>query len=271
MQELYAGINLDIFLRDLLDILKFKTSRFMISLEDAACSLSDSENQKLEEQFLKGTPLATLMGFSEFFRHRFYVNQHVLIPRPETEYMVDLLVNEFKGKVQRVLDVGTGTGVILLSLMDAGVGKQGVGVDISDEALKIAEINLRRLRLKGRATVIKSDRLTKVEGSFDLIVSNPPYIKASSHRQLVHNSVDKHEPHTALYLPDDYYGQWFEDFFQEVRSHLNGTFMMEGHELELEEQGRMLSRLGFQNVTVMNDLTGTKRYVKGTFTQSFKS
>ena len=227
--------------------------------------MSDLNRQKLEEQFLKGTPLATLMGFSEFYHNRYYVDSQVLIPRPETEYMVDLLVNEYKGKATRILDVGTGSGVILLSLLNAGVGKNGVGVDISEEALRIANINTQRLRLKHKATMLKSDRLTQVEGSFDLIVSNPPYIKASSHRNLVHNSVDKHEPHTALYLPDDYYVLWFEDFFQEVRAHLNGTFMMEGHELELDEQGKMLGRLGFQNVQVIPDLTGTKRYVKGTY------
>ena len=236
-----------------------------MTLDDSSYSISDLTRLKLEEQFLKGTPLATLMGFSEFFGHRFYVDQHVLIPRPETEYMVDLLVQEFKGKVQRVLDVGTGSGVILLSLLDAGVGKAGVGVDISPEALRVAQINCQRLKLTSKASLLKSDRLTKVEGVFDLIVSNPPYIKASSHRSLVHESVDKHEPHQALYLPDDYYVLWFEDFFQEVRSHLNGTFMMEGHELELDEQAKMLGRLGFQNVLVLPDLTGTKRYVRARF------
>jgi release factor glutamine methyltransferase len=210
------------------------------------------------------------MGFSEFYHHKFYVDQHVLIPRPETEYMIDMLVNEFKGKVQRVLDVGTGSGVIVLSLVNAGVGKTGVGVDISPEALRVAEINCNRLRLNQKVSLIKSDRLTKVEGVFDLIVSNPPYIKASSHRNLVHDSVDKHEPHQALYLPDDYYVLWFEDFFQEVRSHLNGTFMMEGHELELDEQAIMLGRLGFQNVQILKDLTQTKRYLKATFKNMFE-
>ena len=179
--------------------------------------------------------------------------------------MVDLLVQEFKGKSVRVLDVGTGSGVILLSLLSAGVGKSGVGVDISPEALRVAKINCQRLRLQEKVSLIKSDRLTKVEGSFDLIVSNPPYIKASSHRSLVHTSVDRHEPHQALYLPDDYYVLWFEDFFQEVRAHLKGTFMMEGHELELEEQAKMLGRLGFQKVQVLVDLSGTKRFVRANF------
>lgn len=266
LQALYPGITADIFLRDLIDILKLIQTNQLLALEDSDYSVSDLTRQKLEEQFLKGTPLATLMGFSEFYHHRFFVDQNVLIPRPETEYMVDLLVQEFKGKAQRLLDVGTGSGVILLSLLQADVGKSGVGVDISDAALRVAKINSQRLRLKEKVSLIKSDRLTKVEGTFDLIVSNPPYIKASSHRKLVHESVDRHEPHQALYLPDDYYVLWFEDFFQEVRAHLNGTFMMEGHELELEDQSKMLGRLGFQNVVVLNDLTGTKRYVKARFT-----
>jgi release factor glutamine methyltransferase len=265
LQSLYAGISSDIFFRDLVDIFRYRLKNPLISLELSEFTLSELDSQKLEEHFLKGTPLATLMGFSEFYHHRFYVNEHVLIPRPETEYMVDLLVQEFKGKAQRVLDVGTGSGVIILSLLDAGVGKNGVGVDISTDALKVAEINRQRLRLKHKLTLIQSDRLTKAEGIFDLIVSNPPYIKATSHKSLVHASVDKHEPHEALYLPDDYYVLWFEDFFQEVRAHLNGTFMMEGHELELEDQAKMLGRLGFQKIQVMNDLTGTKRYVRAEF------
>jgi release factor glutamine methyltransferase len=265
LQSLYPGISSDIFFRDLVDILRYRLKNSLISLELSEFTLSELDSQKLEEHFLKGTPLATLMGFSEFYHHRFYVNEHVLIPRPETEYMVDLLVQEFKGKAQRVLDVGTGSGVIILSLLDAGVGKNGVGVDISTDALKVAEINRQRLRLKHKLTLIQSDRLTKAEGIFDLIVSNPPYIKATSHKSLVHASVDKHEPHEALYLPDDYYVLWFEDFFQEVRAHLNGTFMMEGHELELEDQAKMLGRLGFQKIQVLNDLTGTKRYVRAEF------
>ena len=103
--------------------------------------------------------MAPLMGFSEFYHHKFFVNQHVLIPRPETEHMIDMLVNEFKGKVQRVLDVGTGSGVIVLSLVNAGVGKTGVGVDISPEALRVAKINCNRLRLNHKISLIKSFRI----------------------------------------------------------------------------------------------------------------
>jgi len=227
-----------------------------------------SENisiENLEEEFLKGIPFQYLLEESEFFDHKFYVNSNVLIPRPETEYLVDLVVKEFKGKATKVLDVGTGSGVILLSLLAANVGKTGVGVDISPEALEVAKINSKRLNLENKVTLLLSDRLDKVEGTFDLIVSNPPYIKASSHRELVHDSVDMYEPHQALYLPDDFYFMWFEDFFASIREHLKGTFFMEGHELELDDQAKLLGRLGFQKIQVLNDLTGTKRFLKAEF------
>lgn len=233
-----------------------------VDLSSAECSLSEIQIKELEDSFLKGVPFAYLLGKSEFFGKEFFVNEKVLIPRPETEYLVDLIVQELKGKVSRVLDVGTGSGVILLSLLGSNVGKSGVGVDISQDALEVAKINSHRLKLKDVTKFIISDRLQNVEGEFDLIVSNPPYIRAQSHRHLVHNSVDTFEPKEALYLPDDFYTFWFEDFFQEIRSHLKGLFFMEGHELELDNQAEMLRRLGFKDVQVLNDLAGAKRFLR---------
>lgn len=243
------------------DILARKAHTLQFDLESADHSLSDSLKHELEEAFLKGVPFQYLLEQSEFYNHEFFINPSVLIPRQETEYLVDLIVNEFKGKVKRVLDVGTGSGVILLSLLAGGVGMEGVGTDISEDALQVASINVKRLKLEDKVTLVQSDRLQNVEGTFDLIVSNPPYIKAHSHRHLVHSSVDKYEPHEALYLPDDDYDFWFEHFFQEIKAHLQGTFFMEGHELELDHQAEMLKQLGFQNVRVLNDLTGAKRFL----------
>lgn len=247
------------------DIIAKKTNLTILDLDQAEYASTHHLTDELSEAFLKGVPFAYMLEKSEFYNHEYYVNKNVLIPRPETEYLVDMVVNEFKGKANRVLDVGTGSGVIILSLLSHGVGKTGVGVDICDEALEVAKINCKRLGLESKTSLLKSDRLQKVDGMFDLIVSNPPYIRATSHKELVHESVDTYEPHQALYLPDDYYVFWFEDFFAEIRSHLKGTFFMEGHELEVEDQAKMLGRLGFQNIKVLNDMSGTKRYLKATF------
>ena len=236
-----------------------------VELDSAECSISEKQMKDLEDTFLRGVPFAYLLGKSEFFGKDFFINENVLIPRPETEFLVDIIVKEFKGKVNRVLDVGTGSGVILLSLLSNNVGKTGIGVDISKEALEVAAINNHRFKLEDKATFILSDRLQNVEGTFDLIVSNPPYIRAQSHRHLVHDSVHNYEPKEALYLPDDFYTFWFEDFFQEIRGHLKGTFLMEGHELELDQQAEMLQRLGFNDVLVLNDLAGAKRFLRAKF------
>lgn len=262
LQDLYPGLNKSIFFRDLLDILKFRTNNSLINLEQSSLSLSPLMTKQLKDQFLSGVPFAYLMGFSEFYYQQFYVNEHVLIPRPETEFMVDFIVQEFKGKAQNILDIGTGSGAIILSLLYSGVGNKGLGVDLSLEALKVAEINSHRLRLENKVTFSISDRLENVEGVFDLIVSNPPYIKSTLHRKLVHQSVDKHEPHQALYLADEDYDLWFHNFFLGIRSHLNGVFIMEGHELELEEQAKVLESLGFKSVRVIKDLTGVNRFLR---------
>lgn len=263
LAEKYPGLNLQRFLLEVRDIIALKLNT-PIDLDQSEYSASSHLSAELSDLFLNGMPFAYILENAEFYHHNYYVNKNVLIPRPETEFLVDMIVNEFKGKANRVLDVGTGSGVIILSLLSHGVGKTGVGVDISEEALEVAKINCKRLSLEKQVDLIKSDRLQKVEGTFDLIVSNPPYIKASSHRNLVHNSVDAYEPHQALYLPDDFYVFWFEDFFAEIRSHLKGTFFMEGHELELDEQAKMLGRLGFQNIKVLNDMSGTKRFLRAT-------
>ena len=176
--------------------------------------------------------------------------------------MVDMIVRQGK-KYQRVLDIGTGSGVILLSLLKAGVAAKGTGADISREALEVARINLRRLRLEGRTELIHSDRFTQVKDNFDLIVSNPPYIKATAHRSLVQDSVDRHEPHIALYLDDANFEAWFHEFFAGVLRHLSpgGEFWMEGHEKELQIQAVAMERLGFTNVRVLKDYAGLDRFL----------
>lgn len=188
------------------------------------------------------------------------MNENVLIPRPETEQLVDLIVRRGK-KFGKMLDVGTGSGVILLSLLKAGIAKEGTGSDISKQALSIAKINQQRLRIN--CHLFQSDRFENIKTKFDLIVSNPPYIKASAHRSLVQNTVDTFEPHLALYLNDSEYEMWFQKFFSDVWDHLlpGGEFWMEGHENEVESQLKTLEKLGFHNVEVIKDMGGLPRFL----------
>lgn len=244
------------FLRELTDILT-------VPLENSAHSFSQSRIQSITKSLLSGKPFPYLLNESEFYHHRFYVNEHVLIPRPETELLVDMIARSGK-TFHHVLDIGTGSGVLLLSLVKAGVARKGTGGDVSAEALGVARINQRRLRLTDRTDFVLSDRLEKISRTFDLIVSNPPYIKATSQRSLVHASVDKHEPHQALYLTDSEYDEWFHTFFIQVKARLSfgGEFWMEGHEQEVARQAETLKGLGFSNVEVLKDYTGSERFLR---------
>lgn len=263
MEDVYPGLSLRRFLLDVQDILILHTQNQVLELSQSKFEISPVLTQKLKILFLAGTPLAVLMGFSEFYGHRFFVNEHVLIPRPETEAMVDLLVKP-KLNFKTILDVGTGSGVIALTLLDQGIAQTAVATDLSLNALNVAITNAHRLRLSGCCEFLLSDRLEKITTKFDLIISNPPYIKESSHRAGVHQSVDSHEPKIALYLPDDEYETWFRVFFTQVKNHLNpgGMFLMEGHELEVPHQVCELDQLGFSKTVALDDFTQRPRYLQ---------
>ena len=251
------------FLKEVEDLLIKRSKNPAIELDDSEYSVPYKLLTDMKNDFLRGVPFSYLLEMSEFYEYQFYVTPDVLIPRSETEQLVDLIIRENKNSVDRILDVGIGSGVIILSLLAKGVAKSGMGVDISVKALDVATINARRLRLLPEVEFRISDRLSNVQGQFDIIVSNPPYIRASAHFELVHQQVRTHEPHLALFLEDSAYETWFKTFFTQVYEHLSlgGKFYMEGHELEVQEQSQMLSLCGFKNVRVLNDLHGAPRFL----------
>lgn len=236
-----------------------------MELEHALVTFSPLKITQLENSLLTGVPLQYLLGFTEFYGNRFHVDERVLVPRSETEYMVELLMElrtKKKTSFSTLLDVGTGSGVVLLSLLAGGFASTGTGSDISEDSLRVARMNSEALRLS--PDFVRSDRFTDLPGRFEVIVSNPPYIKKKSHAAGVHRAVDEHEPHLALYLEDATYEDWFAEFFQGVFSHLEagGLFMMEGHEAELAQQAKQLERFGFHHIRVIPDLTGRDRFLE---------
>ena len=120
-------------------------------------------------------PVARITGFRSFWKHEFAITQDVLDPRPDTETLVEVALSE---PFSRVLDLGTGSGCILLSLLAERADATGMGTDISAAALGVAEGNAHRLGVMGRVRLEVADWFSGVEGRFDLIVSNPPYIAA---------------------------------------------------------------------------------------------
>ncbi len=225
------------------------------------------------ENLIRGMPLEYITGYAYFYRSLFKVNRDVLIPRSETEILVELATTEikknFKNKTCRIADVGTGTGAIALSLMyEEAASLEIVATDISDKALRIAKENFFNLRFsipnKHKITFIETDRLENIKGSFDLILSNPPYIKKESDALGVHQQVMSFEPHLALFLEDIHYETWFRDFFKSIFNKLSphGVSLVEGHENHLETLAILARGLGFSEVLVIKDYTQRDRFLR---------
>ncbi|MFN4218646.1 MAG: peptide chain release factor N(5)-glutamine methyltransferase [Candidatus Bipolaricaulia bacterium] len=139
--------------------------------------LESSQLQSLMARRCRGEPLQYLLGYTEFFGCRLRVTPAVLIPRPETEELVELLVRSYSHAPQRVLDLGTGSGAIAIALARAWPTSSCVAVDISAEALALARENALQNSVDERICFLQSDWFSHVSGEFDLIVSNPPYVR----------------------------------------------------------------------------------------------
>ncbi len=144
-------------------------------------------------------PMAYILGQKEFWSLPFNVDDSVLIPRPETELVVETGLKLLQSQpAANILDIGTGSGAILLALLHELDDATGEGVDISPAALDVAKANARRLGVQGRSRFYRSDFLQDVKGRYDLIVANPPYISAPDMAHLPPD-VDLYEPELALY------------------------------------------------------------------------
>lgn len=205
-------------------------------------------------------PLQQITGEQEFMGLSFYVNEHVLIPRQDTEILVEETARFLKDGMQ-FLDLCTGSGCILLSLLHLKPGAEGTGADLSPEALKVAEKN--RERLGAKAALIQSDLFDKIEGAFDVIVSNPPYIKRAEIETLM-DEVRLHEPYMALDGHED--GLYF---YRKIAGEAP-KYLRAGGGLFLEigcDQGACVAELlrqqGFADVKVVKDLAGLDRVVEG--------
>ena len=229
------------------------------------------EQMKQYEAFLakreQRVPLSYITGRQSFMGLTFSVNENVLIPRQDTEILVEEVMKEpFDGS--RILDLCTGSGCILLSLLHYSNHCFGVGSDLSPEALSVAKENARRLEKEEQAQFIKSDLWEEVAGQFDIIVSNPPYIQTDVIETLM-PEVREFEPRLALDGGRDGLAI-YERILKDIGPHAKG-----GTRLYLEigfDQGESVSRLaeaaGFTDVRVVKDYAGHDRVVCGVYKQN---
>ncbi len=205
-------------------------------------------------------PLQHLTKEQEFMGFSFYVNEHVLIPRQDTETLVEeVLKDKIEGSL---IDVCTGSGCIAISLSKLGSFKEVIGVDISKEALEVAETN--KQKLDANVTFMESDLFDNVEKQkFDCIVSNPPYIRKEVIETL-EPEVKEFEPYLALYGPEE--GLYFYKKIATIgKQYLksNGKIYFEiGHD-QGEQVKEILEFNGYKDICIIKDLAGLDRVVKG--------
>ena len=206
-------------------------------------------------------PVQYVLGNALFCDLEFYVREGVLIPRPETEELVEWVASGAK-RGARILDVGTGSGAIAVALAKKVEGAEVVAVDISDEALRVAAENV--ARHSANVTLVKADALGDMSqlGEFDIVVSNPPYIPQSDISTMHRNVVD-YEPHTALFVADSdplcFYRSIAQNGVKMLRE--GGSLYFEIYEHYGAQVVKMLERLGYRECEVVKDVFGKERMV----------
>ena len=207
-------------------------------------------------------PLQHITGEQEFMGYTFLVNPDVLIPRQDTETLTEEAL-KFTKPGMKVLDMCTGSGCILISLLKSCPGLKGTGCDISEKALKMARENGRRLQVE--ASWIQSDLFEQISERFDLIVSNPPYIRTGVIEEL-QEEVRLHDPWIALDGKEDglyFYRRIIAESTGYIRD--NGAMMFEiGHD-QAEDVVRLMEEAGYTQIRVKKDLAGLDRVVTGRY------
>ena len=203
------------------------------------------ENIKLFNYLLKrrkkGEPIAYLINKKEFWKQNFYINQNVLIPRPDTELLVEETLKLFNVNSKlNILDIGTGSGCILLSILNERKSFYGTGIDISKKAINVARFNAKMLQLSNRATFYNSDVDKFLIGKYDMILSNPPYIKQKDLKYLEVDIKD-FEPKLAL--------DGGKDGFSKITKVISKTSTL------LKRNGKFILEIGFgQKNRILNIL-----------------
>lgn len=233
---------------------------------DANRTLSNDEVAKIDaliERRSQREPVSRIVGEREFWGLPFSLNEATLDPRADSETIIEVALKLMPSPPARILDIGTGTGCLLLALLHEYKNATGVGVDISPRAVEMAAQNAEQLNLAGKAKFIVNDGLNGVNEKFDLIVSNPPYIETSVIPSLM-PEVKDFDPVAAL---DG--GKTGLDFYQrlipQLAQHLNaqGLAVFEVGQGQADSVCEIFKSAGLTNVAKHKDLSGIERCVSG--------
>ena len=226
----------------------------------------DTLLQKMK-MIINDYPIDYIINKKNFYGNDFYVDESVLIPRPETEELVDWLINDHLNidKKKRVIDLCTGSGCIGISI-DINNNYLDVTIsDISNYALKVCEINKKKLNSKVKITELDLNLISRENKKYDIIISNPPYLPPSESDLLDKNV--KYEPDIALYTPKDNPMHFYEKIFEFASLNLsnNGIIYLEINPNYTKEFNQLLTNYSVNHVNFKDDFRGKKRLVKVIF------
>ena len=273
LKKLYPTSEIDTFLFLLLEeYLNFKRidivlkSNFEISPEDLI--LLRSSTKLLEQEI----PIQYILGKTEFYGFPFILNEHVLIPRPETEELISsILENVLKTrsfhtnaneKQLKILDIGTGSGCIPISLKKSLPFAEITAIDVSNEALTIAKKNAVLNKVDINLTQQDILNTTSLNQLYDVIVSNPPYVRESEKKE-IKNNVLNNEPHMALFVEDNNPLVFYNKIAELAKNHLtkNGTLFFEINQYLGKETVELIKLKGFNKIQLKKDVFGRDRII----------
>ncbi len=236
---------------------------YYVKMQDTLSQEQETQYRKYIETRATRIPLQHITGVQEFMGLEFLVNEHVLVPRQDTEVLVESVLEVLEPDM-KMLDMCTGSGCILISLLKCSkVSILGVGVDISEDALKVAKANREKMDVK--AEFIQSDLFKNVSGKYDVIVSNPPYIPTAVIEELK-EEVKCHDPFIALDGKEDglHFYRRITERAPEYLKPGGKLFFEIGHD-QGEDVKKLMEQTGFTGVTVKKDLAGLDRVVYGKY------
>lgn len=247
------------------DVLNIPRTQIGFSLNSSVESEKAQKIDKLLFQLSSGKPIQHILGKAPFYGMEFKVNEHTLIPRPETEELVDLIVKQHKNNQNiSIIDIGTGSGCIAICLKKHLPAARVVAIDISKEALSVAKENatLNNVDVGFRCLDILEWEYTFGEDKFDVVVSNPPYI-TNEERKDMHQNVLSFEPESALFVPDEAPLLFYDYIADFSKSHLHnlGHLYFEINQYLSEETKDLLVKKGFDQVQILHDLNNSPRMI----------
>lgn len=246
-------------------ILGIQKSDILANKEIAVSHLKREQLDEAIDRINQGEPVQYITGKTQFLNLTFKVNPSVLIPRPETEELVDIIIKENKGrKGLRIMDMGTGSGCIAVSLAYNLPEAEVLAVDISKSALYVAAENASINQAK--VTFVNDDILNLAETNstkLDVIVSNPPYVRYSEKKEMQKNVLE-YEPKLALFVDDHEALIYYEKIALFSARHLEdgGLLYLEINEMLGKETAALVGSFGFNNIEIKNDLFGKPRFIR---------